>query len=158
MHPPERLRIRPARADDVDLITDFNLRLARESESLELDRRVVRGGVGAALAGPDRGFYLLAETPAGVVGQLCVTREWSDWRCAFFWWLQSVYVAPAWRRRGVLRALTARVVEMARAEDDVCGLRLYAHRENAAAIAAYERLGLRELDYEMIGVDLDAIP
>jgi GNAT superfamily N-acetyltransferase len=153
----ETPRIRPARADDADLITDFNLRLARESERLALDPRVVRAGVSAALAGPDRGFYLLAETRDGIVGQLCVTREWSDWRCAFFWWLQSVYVVPAWRRRGILRALTTRVIEMARSEDDVCGLRLYAHRENAAAIAAYRRLGLRPLDYEMIGVDLDAV-
>jgi GNAT superfamily N-acetyltransferase len=157
MPEPETPRIRPARADDADFITDFNLRLARESEHLALDPRVVRAGVTAALTGPERGFYLLAETDEGAIGQLCVTREWSDWRCAFFWWLQSVYVVPAWRRRGVLRALTARVVEMARSEDDVCGLRLYAHRENASAIAAYRRLGLRPLDYEMIGVDLDAV-
>ncbi len=155
MPAPDSLTIRPARAADRDLIVDFNLRLAHESEHLTLDRRVVRAGVEAEMRYPDRGFYLIAETAEGPVGQLMVTREWSDWRCAFFWWLQSVFVVPAWRRRGVLRALTERVIEMARAEDDVCGLRLYAHRGNTSALAAYERLGLRRIDYEMRGIEID---
>jgi GNAT superfamily N-acetyltransferase len=149
------LRVRLARPDEVERVTDFNLRLARESEALDLDPSVVRRGVEALFAHPDRGFYLLAETSASVIGQLLITREWSDWRCAFFWWLQSVYVAPDHRRRGVLRALVDHVVEMARQEGDVCGLRLYAHHGNENALRVYLRLGMRPLDYRMIGFDLD---
>jgi len=148
------LCIRRARPEEIDQITDFNLCLARESEALDLDPSVVRRGVEAVLAHPDRGFYVLAESSAGVLGQLLITREWSDWRCAFFWWLQSVYVAPEHRRRGVLRALVDRIVAMARQEGDVCGLRLYAHQENASAVQAYLRLGMRPLDYRMISLDL----
>ena len=151
----ETIAVRPARPGDVDQITEFNLRLAAESEGLALDPRVVHPGVSAIFAHADRGFYLVAEGPEGVVGQLQITYEWSDWRNAFFWWLQSIYVIPSWRRRGVLRALTAGVIDLARAAGDVCGLRLYSHRENDAALEAYERMGLRPLEYRMLGLDLD---
>jgi len=114
----------------------------------------VRQGVAAVFRHTDRGFYLIAEGPEGIVGQLQITYEWSDWRNAFFWWLQSVYVAPEWRRRGALRAMTERVIQLARMAGDVCGLRLYAHWENDAALEAYERLGLRPLGYRLLGMDL----
>ena len=155
MAAPDTVVVRRARPEDIDRITEFNLRLAAESEDLALDPRRVRQGVSAIFRHADRGFYLMADGPDGAVGQLQVTYEWSDWRDAFFWWLQSVYVAPAWRRRGVLRALTGRAIELAREAGDVCGLRLYAHRENDSALEAYERLGLRPLDYRMLGFDLE---
>jgi GNAT superfamily N-acetyltransferase len=155
MEAPKTIGVRHARPADVDRITDFNLRLAAESEGIALDRHRVRPGVAAVFEHPDRGFYLIAEEAAGVVGQLQITREWSDWRNAFFWWMQSVYVIPDRRRSGVLRALTAQVIDLARRAGDVCGLRLYAHRANAGALQAYRRLGLRSLEYRMLGLDLD---
>lgn len=151
----ETITVRLARVSDTERITEFNLRLAAESEGLGLDPKQVRLGVQAVFRHTDRGFYLIAEAPEGVIGQLQITYEWSDWRNAFFWWLQSVYVVPEWRRRGVLRALTERVIDMARLAGDVCGLRLYAHWENDTALEAYERLGLRPLGYRLLGMDLD---
>jgi GNAT superfamily N-acetyltransferase len=58
------------------------------------------------------------------VGCLLVTTEWSDWRNGDWWWLQSVYVVPGARRRGVFRALHAEVERRARAAGGVVGLRL----------------------------------
>jgi GNAT superfamily N-acetyltransferase len=153
--PDSLLRVRPAGTADVECLTRFNVRLAEESEGLALDPALVRRGVAAILAHPDRGFYLVAEAQGSVVGQLQITFEWSDWRNAFFWWLQSVYVAPEWRRRGALRALSRAVIEAARSAGDVCGLRLYAHHANAPAHEVYRRLGLRPLDYVMFGAYLD---
>ena len=72
-----------------------------------------------------------------------LTFEWSDWRCGWWWWIQSVYVgarAPPPRR--VPRAVRA-LLELAAADaEDVCGLRLYVERENTSAHRTYEFLGM----------------
>ena len=116
--------IRRALAEDLETIVDFNVRLAAESEGVDLDRDRLRSGVANALSDDRRAFYLIAESEGAPIGQLMVTYEWSDWRDGEFWWLQSVYVRPEFRRRGVLKALYARVLELA-AASNVCGIRLY---------------------------------
>ncbi len=130
------------------------MRLAYESEGLALDAVACRKGVEAVLGEPSRGFYLVAETSELVIGQILVTPEWSDWRNAFFWWLQSVYVLREFRGRGVFRSLYQHVAGMAREQGGVRGLRLYVHRENEAAEAVYLRLGMRRLDYVLMERDL----
>ena len=133
---------------DLELIVEFNARLASESEDVELDRDRLRSGVRNALDDDRRAFYLIAESSGAAVGQLMVTFEWSDWRDGEFWWLQSVYVRPEFRRRGVLRALYARVLELAE-EQNVCGIRLYVERGNAAAKAAYLNFGIKPTVFDM---------
>jgi GNAT superfamily N-acetyltransferase len=76
-----------------------------------------------------------------------VTREWSDWRDGWIWWIQSVYVDPPRRRRGVYAALHRHVLEQARLAGDVVGLRLYVDRANRAAQRTYERLGMAPSHY-----------
>ena len=148
-----RFSIRSAGADDVDVISEFNLRLAEESEGLELDPATSREGVAAVLRDPNLGFYLLAESGKRTVGQLQITFEWSNWRNAFFWWIQSVYVAPEVRGRGVFRMLYRHVLKMAKSRGNVRGLRLYVHEENRAAIDVYLHLGMKHPGYRMLEVD-----
>jgi GNAT superfamily N-acetyltransferase len=76
-----------------------------------------------------------------------VTPEWSDWRNGFFWWIQSVYVEPAFRRQGVFRALHERIRVEALSRADVCGLRLYVHHHNGRAMETYHTLGMGKTDY-----------
>ena len=78
-----------------------------------------------------------------------LTTEWSDWRDGWWWWIQSVYVAPEARRGGVYRALYAHVLALAGERDDVCGLRLYVERENVNAQRTYEFLGMADAGYRM---------
>lgn len=141
------IRIRPAVEADADLIVGFNVALARESEGRVLDGATVARGVRNLLCDAGRGRYFLAECDGRVVGQLLVTSEWSDWRNGTFWWIQSVYVVPEHRGRGVYRALHRHVERTARAVGDVCGVRLYVEAANAAARAVYQRLGMRETRY-----------
>jgi ribosomal protein S18 acetylase RimI-like enzyme len=149
-------RVRRAGVADCGALVSFNLAMARETEGRGLDEARVRAGTAAVLAGEERGFYLVAEDDAGVLGALLVTREWSDWRNGWFWWIQSVYVLPRARRQGVYRALYADVLERARAsgaDERVCGIRLYVDEHNRAAQAVYAALGMQRAHYQMFEVD-----
>ena len=143
------VRVRDAVLADVDVIVDANVAMAMESEGKVLERAIVDRGVERLLRDPTRGRYLVAVVVDGcgretIVGQLMLTREWSDWRDGWWWWIQSVYVAPDWRRRGVYRALHDAVVAEVDASDDVCGVRLYVEPENEPARATYRALGMVE--------------
>jgi GNAT superfamily N-acetyltransferase len=143
------VRVRDATVDDLDVIVANNVAMAMESEGKPLDGHVVRRGVHRLLLDPGRGRYLVAVDDdsaggSGVVGQLMLTREWSDWRDGWWWWIQSVYVAPSARRRGVYRALHQRVIDEAIGTADVCGVRLYVEPDNTGARATYRQLGMTE--------------
>ena len=146
---PEPLLIRDARHEDLDAIVAFNAALASETEGKALDPAVLRAGVTAALDEPDRLRYWVAERSGSVVGQVAVTREWSDWRNGWVWWLQSVYIASDHRGLGIFRALFAHVRESARAEPDVIGLRLYVEHANDPAQRTYQALGMRPGGYHV---------
>jgi ribosomal protein S18 acetylase RimI-like enzyme len=149
-HSNPALQIRPAAPADCDVIVDFNLRLAEESERLSLGRERVSLGVAALLADATKGRYWLAEIDGRIVGQVMHTWEWSDWRNGFFWWIQSVYVVPEQRGRGVFRALHQHVRELARADAQVIGLRLYVEEHNQPALATYHRLGMETSGYRVM--------
>ncbi|HUG17634.1 MAG TPA: GNAT family N-acetyltransferase [Planctomycetaceae bacterium] len=144
------LTLREATFADVDLITDFNCRLAEESEGKLLDRQTVCEGVKGLLCDSSRGRYFLAVRNGQVVGQLMHTREWSDWRNGDIWWLQSVYVHSDFRGQGVFRALFQHIERMARETSGVVGLRLYVEHENHTAQAVYKKLGMSEGGYRVM--------
>ena len=147
------LAVRRATLDDLETIVDFNIRLAAESEDIRLDRETVRRGVRGLLADAARGAYYVACGPGiighapDIIGQMMHTHEWSDWRNGDIWWIQSVYVHPDHRRRGVCRALYEHIRERAAADPGVVGVRLYVERENARAQATYAALGMRQGGY-----------
>lgn len=142
--------IRAATTQDVETVARFNEAMALETEALTLDPARVRAGVARLVADAGLGHCFVACARDGrVVGTLGVTSEWSDWRCGSFWWIQSVYVAPEQRRGGVFAALYAHVEALARASEDVCGLRLYVEQDNERAMATYRQLGMHETHYRI---------
>lgn len=150
------LQIRTATIADVPTLAAWAQAMALETERKRLDPATVNAGVHAVLEQPRRGIYYLAVRDAIPVGTLMLTWEWSDWRCGDWWWIQSVYVAPAWRRQGVYRALHAHVQALAAASAEVCGLRLYVERDNAAAQRTYQALGMRDAGYRVYEAALPA--
>jgi GNAT superfamily N-acetyltransferase len=146
--------IREARPGDHATLLDFNTRLAAETESKQLDAATLAEGLSRALADPERLRYWVAELHQGedaeTIGQAAVTREWSDWRNGWIWWLQSVYVRADNRRRGVFRALHAEIRKTALSEGDVIGLRLYVENQNETAQRTYQRLGMRPGGYQVL--------
>lgn len=143
----QTLQVRPAVLDDWPTIVEFNCRLAEESEGKTLQRETLEPGVRALLADPSKGRYFVACDGGAIVGQLMHTREWSDWRNGDVWWLQSVYVHPDHRRRGVFRRLFEQLAGEAAASPDVVGLRLYVERENNRAHETYRNMGLKAAGY-----------
>lgn len=149
--------IRPARADDAAIITEYNAAMALETEHKHLNPATLRAGVERAITQPEGARYFLADINHRVVGQLMVTFEWSDWRNGMFWWIQSVYVHPDFRSRGIFKQLYRHVEILAR-EAHACGLRLYVERENKSAQEVYRRLGMADAGYAVFETDWSKSP
>jgi GNAT superfamily N-acetyltransferase len=142
--------IRQATAGDRDVIAELNTRLAWETERIRLDPDRIRDGVTAVLDGHGEAFYFIAESDSGVVGQLMLTREWSDWRNGWFYWIQSVYVRETVRQKGVFRRLFHAAQDWVRSQSDAVGVRLYVEEHNTAAAETYARLGLLPTGYRVM--------
>lgn len=140
---------RPAVADDAQTIARFNQAMALETEGKTLDPETLSRGVKRLFDEPEHGQYLVAQSDDGeVVACLMITYEWSDWRDAQVWWIQSVYVHPDHRRKGVFKQLYQAVRELGKAAG-VCGYRLYVERDNDRAQQTYRDLGMSRADYLM---------
>lgn len=147
------INIREATLRDTDDIVRFQQSMALETEAKTLDDVLLRQGVAAVFDSDEKGFYLVAEANGSVVGSLLITYEWSDWRNATFWWIQSVFVDAEWRRRGVYRAMHNWVHEIASSRDDICGIRLYVERSNHIAQQTYNSLGMAHSHYDLYEID-----
>lgn len=139
--------VRHATQEDLSTIADFNVAMALETENKVLDATTVLKGAGNLLSHPELGFYLVAESEGELAACLMVTFEWSDWRNGFFWWIQSVYVAPQHRCKGLYRKMYGRVKQLAKEKANICGLRLYVEKQNVHAQTTYQTLGMCETDY-----------
>lgn len=142
--------VRPAVAADAATVIEFNRLLALESEGKTLDSARLQRGVRQALADDSKGRYFLAVLDERIIGQLGVTLEWSDWRNGWFWWIQSVYVQPEARRRGVFRSLFQHVQRAAKEDPQAIGIRLYVEQENVAAQKTYQAMGLELTTYQVM--------
>ena len=143
------IHVRHARRDDAATIADFQVRMARESEGLELDPATVRRGVRAVFDDPAKGKYWVAEDEGRVIACLLTIPEWSDWRNATVLWIHSLYVVPEARRRGVFRALFLTLKAQVEASPELAGLRLYVEKGNALARQVYEALGMTAEHYDL---------
>jgi GNAT superfamily N-acetyltransferase len=133
---------------DASAIIEFQLAMARETEELELDRGILTSGVNAVFADPALGRYYVAEDEDRVIGSLMITYEWSDWRNGMVWWIQSVYVIPEFRRRGIYAGLYMHVKTLVE-QSTVRGIRLYVDKRNTAAQEVYTRLGMNGEHYQV---------
>ena len=146
---PNEMLVRIGEEKDADTLAKSNIAMAWETEQKKLSSPVVTEGVRSLLNNSRYGFYVVAEIDGEIVGSLMVTYEWSDWRDASFWWIQSVYIKPEFRKQGIYRRLYEFVKEKASQETNICGLRLYVERDNIRAQKTYERIGMSRTPYMM---------
>ena len=153
----DHLNVRLARPEDAATIASFSAAMALETEGRRLDLHRLYEGTIALLESPDRGFFMVAELEQTderqLLGQLMITYEWSDWRNGVFWWIQSVYVDPAWRRRSVFRRMHETVMATAKTSPNVCGVRLYVEESNSTAQVVYRKVGLTPSSYAIFETD-----
>jgi GNAT superfamily N-acetyltransferase len=142
------ITIRKAISEDSAVIIDFQQKMAWETEKMALIPEKIFRGVNAVLTDPGRGQYWVAEMKGTVVASLLITYEWSDWRNANVWWLQSVYVLPEFRRTGIFKSMYQHIKNEAETHD-IAGLRLYVETKNLRAQNTYESLGMNCLHYKM---------
>ena len=145
----QQIKIRVAEKSDLASLVTFNQLMAWETEQKTLDESILCKGVAALIADNNKGFYLVAEQDKKVLGSLMVTSEWSDWRNGVFWWIQSVYISPDFRRQGVYAQLYTHVKNLAAQQQNICGFRLYVEKENLIAEKTYVSAGMEQSHYLM---------
>lgn len=147
------IQVRDAGLSDLATIVDFNQRLAQETESKILDPATLERGVARALADPDRLRYWVAfatdDESQAVRGMAAITKEWSDWRSGYLWWLQSVYVRADSRAQGIFKTLHRHIRSQALADPETIGLRLYVEDQNERAQTVYRNLGMTPGGYQV---------
>lgn len=143
----ENLIIRFGKLEDASILAEFNKAMAFESEGIDLDYRTVHSGIKNLILQTELGFYLIAEIDSKPVGTLMITYEWTDWRDGLFWWIQSVYVIPEMRNKGIYKALYKFIKKLAESDSRVKGFRLYVDKDNQNAIEVYRKLGMIESNY-----------
>ena len=146
--------VRSASLDDLPILTAFTLAEARAAEGRELDLERVQSGVRTGLTDPQRArYWVLVDETGNPAGSISVVREWSDWQAGDYWWVQSVYLVPEVRGRGLLSKLLA-AVKVAAVQAGALELRLYVHRDNQNAVRAYRRAGFAATAYEIFTLPL----
>ena len=140
---------REAQVEDAATIAEFQVAMAKETESLALDPEICRKGVRAVFDDPAKGRYFVATAGGRVAASLLITYEWSDWRNGTVWWIQSVYVLPEHRGRKLFSGFYAFVKARAVSEPAVNGLRLYVEKTNRSAQKVYAALGMSAEHYDL---------
>ena len=142
--------VRRAEADDLETLVAFTQAEAAEAESSAKHTATVRAGVRAGLEDPRVATYWVLETADKTpIGSASIVREWSDWRAADYWWVQSMYVHPDWRGQGLSALLLEEIERQAKAAGAL-ELRLYVHQDNERAVAAYRRYGFFDAPYRLM--------
>lgn len=151
---PDICHISIGTKQDIETIAKFQVDMARESEGTTLNFSQVYNGVTAVMNDATKGTYLIARIDNMAVGSLMLTREWSDWNNRWYWWIQSVYVKPSCRSKGIYRAMYDKVKAMA-GEQGVTQIRLYVDKNNLSAQTVYHKLGMQECHYLMYEEDIE---
>jgi len=143
------VQIRMATEENREVIADFQIKMARETEDLVLEKETLHEGVMHVLRDAEKGKYFIAEDDGKVVASLLITFEWSDWRNKWVLWIQSVYVLPEYRKQGVFKNMYAHIKKWAANDNQVAGIRLYVDKTNRRAINVYSKLGMNGEHYRL---------
>lgn len=134
------LVIRPAAPADIPAVADLLRASAVDqgsASSLVVDvESLLRDGFGEQ----PRFYLLVAESDGGLAGVALYFFNYSTWISTRGLYLEDLYVAPAFRRRGVARELMRRLARVAREEG--CGrFQWSVLLSNQSAIRFYESIG-----------------
>lgn len=144
------MNIRNANLNDLETLCSMQQAMAKETENMILEDEKIRLGISKMLADPLLGSYFLIENQKhNPIACFMITFEWSDWRNATWIWIQSVYVNPDCRGRGIFKKIKSFLEANYQKTDSFCGLRLYVDKNNSGAIEVYKKSGMTNQHYDM---------
>ena len=150
-----RVNVRRANSPDLDILTAFTLGEAKDAEGIQGNEKNIHEGIKAALEDELLAYYWVLESEGdGVIGSVSVVKEWSDWNAGFYWWIQSIYIKPQFRGRGLMDKLIQAVNDEAKREQAL-DIRLYVHKKNQRAINAYKKSGFLSTDYSIMRKEIN---
>ena len=134
----------------LDVLTNFQMSLAKETENLELNREILQAGILAVLKDSNLGnYYIAIDSSEKVVGMLLTMNEWSDWRCSNVMWIHSVYIDESFRKQGIFSKFFSTLKDKVQNDDSLSGIRLYVDKTNLSAINVYKSLGMSDDHYKL---------
>lgn len=142
-------KIEWAKPENAKYIVDSQLKMALETEELELSKMVVTKGVQAVFDDPNKGRYLLCLENEAIIAVLIVINEWSDWRNGNVLWIHSVFVEEEFRGKGVFKSMYEYLKTKVENDSLLAGLRLYVDKTNHNAISVYNKIGMSDEHYNM---------
>ena len=141
---------RQAVAEDAEILLEFTRIEAQEAETKELDLELVKKAIELALIDPEhKAYYVALIDQYGVAqGHCSFIKEWSDWNCAYYLWIQSMFIHPRARGTGGMKYLLDAVENVGRTMG-APEIRIYVHRGNQRALRAWQREGFVDANYWM---------
>lgn len=136
--------IRRAGATDVDALLDLMHAFHAEA-GFALDRARNGAALRAIVADESIGAIWIAEAGGVAAGHAVLTTRFTMEHTGWSGYVDDLYVAPAFRRRGVARGLLDALVAECR-QRGCAALQVEVGRDNVAALAAYAAFGLRIVD------------
>jgi aminoglycoside 6'-N-acetyltransferase len=147
-----RSAIAPVAANDQqEAATLLAAQLAEHDIALDRDR--LERAVAAIVADASKGRLLLARQGAAVVGVMCLARTFTLEHGGEAWWIDELYVVPAWRNRAVGTELVQAAIALARSAG-AAALELEVEETHARATHLYARAGFRPLSRRRWSVSL----
>ena len=148
------MKVRRAELKDLEYLVEFTSEEAREAEGSVKIPETLEKGIRAALEDSTIAIYwVLVDEKEAPVGSVSALREWSDWNAGYYWWIQSMYISPAYRGKGCMTPLLDAVKSEVKKQQGL-ELRLYVHEENKVAIRAYEKARFTHSSYRIMAQPL----
>ena len=82
----------------------------------------------------------------GIIGMMMIHHEMKPQVGGLVHWINSVYVHPQFRKRGVFRALYNHIFNLAKADPMVKCVRLYVDTTNGKAMDVYTKMGMHNIE------------
>ena len=96
-----KYHVRRAGLNELEALVMFTRAEFCEAERTAEAPESIRHGVKAAIGDDTLGMYwVLITDDSQVIGNISVVKEWSEWYAGYYWWIQSMYLAPEFRGRG----------------------------------------------------------
>ncbi len=142
--------IHPCQAQNTARIAVLQIKMAKETEDFDLDEDTVKEGVQALINDPHKGtYYKLTNEDEQIIGCILITKEWSDWRNGYILWIQSLFIEPEYRDKGIFSEVYKFFQNKVRNQENLKGIRLYVDKTNQKAVRVYQAIGMSNQHYEM---------